>query len=126
MTATAGNLAGSPITFTATGIAGPATVIALTTGDKQSGLIGTALPQPFVVTVRDKNANLVPGFTVAFKVVLGGGTLVPADGIVKTAANGTASAKLTLGAAAGSNTVTANADDLGPCLNSRRACSRSP
>jgi len=57
VTATSGTLSGSPVTFTATGTAGAAATIALTSGNNQSGTVGTALGSPFVVTVTDANGN---------------------------------------------------------------------
>lgn len=89
---------------------GPASSLTLTTGDSQTNTVGTALASPLVVTVRDANGNAVPGYPVAF--ALDG---APAGAVgqalsatnVFTAANGEASAGLTLGDKPGSYRVAA-------------------
>lgn len=109
-TASATGLAGSPVTFTATGTAASATQIALTSGDAQSGTVGAALVASFVVTVRDASNNPVPGTTVAWAVTGGGGSLSITSG--PTDAAGQAATQLTLGTSAGPNTVTATSGSL--------------
>ena len=64
VTASATGLTGSPITFTATGTAGPASQIALVSGNNQSALVGTALANPLVVGVTDVNGNGVAGVPI--------------------------------------------------------------
>jgi adhesin/invasin len=109
VTATATGLTGSPITFTATGTAGAATQIALSSGNNQAGVAGSALANALVVVVKDVNNNPVQAFNVAFAVATGGGTVTAASA---TDVNGLASTKLTLGKTAGPNTVTATATGL--------------
>jgi adhesin/invasin len=111
-TASAAGLAGSPVTFTASANAGPATAIAADSGGGQTGTVGTALTNSFVVKVTDTYGNPVSGAAVAFAVTGGGGTLSAAS--VNTDASGQAASKLTLGTAAGTNnnTVTASAAGL--------------
>jgi adhesin/invasin len=109
VTASATGLAGTPITFLATGTAGAATQIAIASGSNQSGPVGTALT-PFVVSVRDAGGVPVSGFVVSFAVASGGGTL--SSPTATTDASGLASTTLTLGSIAGPNTVTANAPGL--------------
>jgi adhesin/invasin len=112
VTASGNGLTGSPIQFSATGIAGPATRIAVVSGDAQSGLAGAALAQPFVISAQDANGNGVQNTAVTFAVTAGGGTLSATS--VTTDAQGRAQSTLTLGAAVAANTVTASATGLTP------------
>lgn len=100
----------TPVTFAATGTAGTATQLTLASGNNQSGTVGTALTNPFVVAVKDAGGNPVSGFMVTFAVATGAGSLSVAT--VMTNASGQAQTTLTLGTAAGANTVTANATGL--------------
>jgi hypothetical protein len=109
VTATSSPLTGSPITFTAMGIAGPAAALALFSGNNQSGVAGLAV-NPFVVAVQDVNGNAVPGQTVSFAVSAGNGTLSAPSAV--TDANGRAQTTLTLGSSAGANTVIASIPGL--------------
>lgn len=101
---------GSPVSFTATAAAGAATQIALKGGSAQTGIVGTALADPFEVVVKDALGNAVQGTSVAWAVTQGGGAIAPA--VSTSDASGTASAVLTLGPAAGANAVTATAAGL--------------
>jgi hypothetical protein len=92
-------------TVTPTPTPGPATSIAPFSGDGQSGTVGTALPLPFVVIVRDANNNPVSGVSVTFAVTSGGGALSVTT--TTTGSDGKASTVLTLGTTVGTNTVTA-------------------
>lgn len=105
VTVNASGLTGSPVTFTAMGNAGAAAAIALVSGNNQSATVGTALTMPFVVAVTDDNGNPVAGTAVTFAVATGGGSLSATS--VTTNAQGQAQTKLTVGSAAGMNTVTA-------------------
>lgn len=83
-------------------------------GDAQTGSVSTTLPTPLKVRVTDSYGNVVPGQSVAFAIVGGGGLLSAgaapaATSTVTTGADGTASITLILGAAAGANTVVATA-----------------
>lgn len=95
--------------------AGPPTTLSLTSGNNQSGTVGTALGSPFVVTVTDAGGNPVSGVSVTFAInsVPGGATgqSLSTTGTT-TAANGQASTKLTLGNAIGAYTVTATSAGL--------------
>jgi Bacterial Ig-like domain (group 1) len=110
--AASGTLAGSPITFTATGaIAAPTpTTLVMGGGNNQTGSTGQALASPFTVIVNDSKGNPVSGVTVTFTVTAGGGTL--SAGSVVTNNSGVASTTLTLGSAAGANTVAAASGTL--------------
>jgi hypothetical protein len=100
----------TPITFTATGTAGAATQFVAVSGNNQSATVSKALPMPFIVAVKDANGNPVAGTTVAFAVTSGGGTLSASSVTTNTA--GQAQTSLTVGATAGTNTVTASVTGL--------------
>src|SRR5207249_8488951 len=89
LTATAGGLAGSPVTFTATGTAGAASSIAVNAGNNQSATAGTTVATPPSVIVHDANGNPVAGVSVTFAVASGGGTVSPTTPVT-TGANGIA------------------------------------
>ncbi|MBD2606891.1 DUF4082 domain-containing protein [Scytonema hofmannii FACHB-248] len=89
-------------------------------GDNQQGAIGTALPNPLVVEVKDGSGNPQVGVTVNFTVTNGGGTVSPSS--VLTDANGKASTVLTLGTTpATNNTVSATASNIGTVIFSALA-----
>lgn len=75
----------------------------------QSAPVLTAVSAPPSVRVRDANGNAVPGVDVTFAVTAGGGVIVPSSGsTVTTDASGVATlTSWTVGAALGTNTVTA-------------------
>ena len=79
-------------------------------GDSQEGTAGILLDEPFVVSVLDENSAAMAGVVVSFSVTAGGGTLSAA--MAPTNANGLASAWLTLGSDAGTNTVAATVEGL--------------
>ena len=88
-------------------------------GLEQQGVAGTSLPAPFVVSVRDQNGDPFPGMPIIFNVTGGGGVLSATAARTDTAGN--ASTTLTLGLAAGMNTVTACAAGLSPPVFSATA-----
>ncbi|MGH2568443.1 MAG: dockerin type I domain-containing protein, partial [Bacteroidota bacterium] len=70
VTATAAGLSGSPVTFTAIASLGsgtPATLV-LTSGDNQTGTVGTQLSMPFVVTVLDSASRPLDRVNVTFAI----------------------------------------------------------
>ena len=89
-------------TFTAEGIRIPL-AFWIISGDKQQGLLGEALANPFVVEVRDQSGDPLPGVQVAFSVSIGGGMLSAT--ITTTDNNGRVKSILTLGPNPGTNTV---------------------
>ena len=111
--ATSTGLSGSPVSFTATGTAGPATTIAAHAGDGQSAAVGTAVSTPPSVLVTDAYGNPVAGVSVTFAVTAGGGALTgPAT--VTTDASGIATVGgWTLGPAAGPDANTLQATSTG-------------
>jgi hypothetical protein len=99
-----------PVQFTATSVQLPASV-APNTGNNQVGPVGTPLPVPPSVVVRDGAGNPVAGVTVTFLVTGGGGSATGTAAI--TAANGIATVGgWTLGPAPGTNTLTATVTGL--------------
>jgi len=96
-------------------IAGAATTIALTSGNSQSGAVGTALASPFAVTVTDASGNPKSGTSVTFAVdtAPSGAT---GQSLSSTSAttdgNGQASSTLTLGTLPGTYTVKATSSGL--------------
>ncbi|TMF11991.1 MAG: hypothetical protein E6I38_04115, partial [Chloroflexi bacterium] len=112
LTATASGLAGSPVTFTATGTAGTATQMAINAGNGQTATAGTAVAIEPSVIVRDANGNPVGGVSVTFAVASGGGTVTPTTSVT-TGANGIAAVtSWILGPTAGPNSLTATASGL--------------
>jgi lysophospholipase L1-like esterase len=65
----------SPVRFTATTAPGLPDSLIYVDGDKQEGLIGTQLPKPLKVRVKDRYGNGVPDHVVTFAVTRGGGSL---------------------------------------------------
>ncbi|HJS42094.1 MAG TPA: hypothetical protein VJ755_01360, partial [Gemmatimonadales bacterium] len=114
LTAASGTLAGSPLTFTAAGTAGPATAIAVHAGHGQTAMVGTAVTGPPAVIVRDQFGNPVAGVAVTFAVASGGGSVSPATPVISDVNGIAAATTWTLGNSAGLNTLTATADGLAP------------
>src|SRR5439155_364817 len=125
LTATASGLTGSPVTFTATGTAGAATRLVITTPPSSSAQSGAPLaPQP-TVQLQDANGNPVSqggvvvtatpnpaGAAVTFAVAPGNGTVTPTTP-VSTGTDGIAAAPSWLSSStAGTNTLTATASGL--------------
>jgi adhesin/invasin len=111
-TATVGGLSGSPVGFTATANHGNATTIAINAGDGQSAPVNTAVATPPGVIVRDRASNPVPGVGVTFAVATGGGTVDPTSAVLTNGSGIAAVTSWTLGASAGSNTLTATSGGL--------------
>jgi hypothetical protein len=106
--------AGSPVTFTATGLpsggTGIPSTLTVNSGNGQTGATGQQLPLPLVVRIADASGNAVAGVAVAFAVTAGGGTL--SAGSVVTNSLGLAQTTWTLGPAVGTNTVVASSTSL--------------
>ena len=108
-TASVGGLTGSPVTFTATALAGAPAQLVKQSADPQTGTVATAVTAP-VVKVADQFGNGVTGVIVDFAAT-GGGTL----GAIKDTSDalGVATAgSWLLGNVVGTNTVTATAGAL--------------
>jgi hypothetical protein len=97
--------------FTATATPGNATSIAISAGNNQTWAVGAALPVVPTAKVADQYGNGVPNVTVTFAVTGGGGSITSA--VRATNVSGLASVgSWTLGAAAGTNTLTATATSI--------------
>lgn len=68
-------------------------------GDEQSGGVGSPLPSPLRVLVKDRRGAPVPGATVTFQVTAGGGSVAPAAAV--SGPDGFATAVWTLGTEVG-------------------------
>ncbi|MDZ7291412.1 MAG: hypothetical protein ONB42_15875, partial [candidate division KSB1 bacterium] len=102
----------TPVTFTVRSTGGAAAKIERTSPTTTlSGAAGQQLAQPFVVTVRDANNNLVANYPVNWVVTLGNGKLVPYASI--TDLNGQAKTFLILGNQSATNKVEARAPITG-------------
>ena len=98
-------------TASVTVVAAPAAVIASNGGDGQSATVGTAVPVPPSVIVRDAFGNAVAGVAVTFAPATGGGAVTGAA--QTTGASGIATVtSWTLGNTAGPNTLTATSGSL--------------
>jgi len=85
--------------------------VAKTSGDAQTGVVGKVLEELLQVRVMDGSGAPIPGATVAFRVVEGGGFVFP--GFPVTGPDGTVSAQWTLGSdAEESQRVEATVGDL--------------
>ena len=114
VTATVTGLTGSPVTFSATGTAGVATTLIANSLAAQSATVSTAVAAPPSVKVTDANGNGVGGASVVFTLTAGGGAMTPATpATIVTNAGGVATLTTwTVGASAGTNTITAAATGL--------------
>ena len=111
LTATSTGVTDSPVSFTATGVHGPAALMTINTGNNQRSTIGGAVPIHPSVLVRDSFGNPAAGYTVTFAVASGGGSVTWAT--QTTNANGIATVgSWILGPVAGVNTLTATSTGL--------------
>lgn len=102
----------SPVAFTATGTAGPATMVTSVSGDGQSAAVATNVAIAPRVRVDDIHGNPVAGATVTFAVTNGGGSVTGA--VQQTDAAGHAAVGAwTLGATPGANTLDATVTGVG-------------
>ncbi|MEP7327020.1 MAG: Ig-like domain-containing protein [Gemmatimonadota bacterium] len=92
--------------------AGTAVTLGKNAGDAQSAPVATALPVDVEVLATDGSGNPVPGVSVNFTVLTGGGSIAAPTGV--TNAQGVATpGNWTLGPNAGSNTLRAASSGLG-------------
>jgi subtilisin-like proprotein convertase family protein len=118
--ATAGS---ASATFNLTNTAGAPAHIALTGGNGQSAIIGTAFTNPLIVTVTDTGGNLVPSATVTFTAPAGttASLVFPNSSTTisePTNANGQAnSGTMTANSKGGSYSVTATAGSASATFN---------
>ena len=100
---------GKSVTFAATGTAGDATQVTIHAGDMQVALAGTAVAIPPSVLLTDAFSNPVSGVPVTFAATSGGSTVDPTTPVTTKPDGVAAVTSWTLGAASGSNTLTATA-----------------
>jgi len=91
---------------------GGSSTLVQVSGNNQTGAVGTALAQDFVVRVEDQAGTPTAGVTVTWSVTAGGGSIAPTTDV--TDANGLSQARLTLGAVDGTNTAQATVQGLTP------------
>ena len=96
----------TPVTFLATAMPRAAAQVIAVSGSGQSAIAGSMLEQPLVVRVVDATGAVVPGATVSFAVTSGGGSVQSPT--VVSDASGQASTTWRLGAAAGTQSVSAD------------------
>lgn len=102
----------APVSFNATGVAGPAATMVRSAGEGQNALAGNSVSVDPEVLVSDQHGNGVSGFSVSFSVQTGGGS---ASG-TNVSTNGTGRASVgswTLGSTPGANTLSATGSGLG-------------
>ena len=104
----------APVTFSGTGLSGPAARVVVVAGAGQTAIVGTPTATAPVMKVVDANDNPVAGMRLTFSVD-GGGT-IDRD-TATTGQDGTATVRSwRLGTKAGANTVTATVQDLTPVV----------
>lgn len=81
LTATAGSLQGSPVTFNATGVANPPVAMQIFAGNQQTVAANTPVPIPPQVLVTDAGGHGVSGVSVAFTIRSGSGTITGANAV---------------------------------------------
>jgi adhesin/invasin len=113
LTATAGSLQGSPVTFTATAVAAAPVAMAIVAGNGQSATVGSSVSALPAVKVSDAFGNDISGFVVTFSVTSGGGSVTGAAAATNSAGIATVGS-WTLGTAAGPNALTASGPGLTP------------
>ncbi|MES2521778.1 MAG: Ig-like domain-containing protein [Gemmatimonadota bacterium] len=110
-TVTASSSGTSPVSFSATAVAGAASQLTIVSGNSQVASGSQPLPLPLVVRVADAFGNAVAGSTVTFGVTSGGGSIAPTT--VTSDATGRATATWTLGAGIGAQGATATVAGIG-------------
>lgn len=95
----------TPVTITATGVAGAPDALTILTGNNQTGTPGAPLPDSLRVRLTDRFGNPISGVTISWAPNPGDGTVNPATSV--TDANGRAATRWTLGSTGGPKTVTA-------------------
>src|SRR5439155_8162905 len=112
LTVSGTGLAGSPITFTATGLVDVASQLTAFAGDGQSALVGSPVSINPAARVSDQYGNAIGGVPVTFTVSLGGGSIGPPSTVTTDTAGIARSPTWTLGLLAGLNTLGATATGL--------------
>src|SRR5205814_1703774 len=110
--ATSGSLSGSPVTFTATGTAGAATQLTISTPPPATAQSGVAFTPPPVLQLRDANGNAVAGVAVTFSATGANGTVDPATPVTTDGSGVATATSWTLGTAVRTDTARATASGL--------------
>jgi hypothetical protein len=105
--------------FQATPEPDAASALAKTVGDGQTRAAGVALLDSLAVRAQDRFGNPVPGVSVSWTTLSGGGGVSPATSV--TGADGVARTQWTMGGQAGTNTAQAAAQGLTPVVFSAEA-----
>ena len=100
----------NPVTFTATGTAGPAAKLSRVDASGLTATVGAAIAAPPGVRVTDACDNPVAGVGVSFTVASGGGSIAYAD--PTTDSLGGAKVAWVLGKSAGTNTLVARVEGV--------------
>lgn len=111
-TVTASAVGATAATFSATARENGVSSLVVVSGNGQTGVISTTLPQPLVVRLVDAQSAPVVGATVLFTATGSNGTLTPTS--AATNANGEASASWRLGTVAGNQIVSASVTGTTP------------
>jgi len=112
------------VLFTATASAAPASQVAITDGNNQTGTVRATLPTRLTVKVSDAFNNAKAGVTVVFAVTLGNGTLSSSTAV--SGSDGLASVEWTLGSAAGAQAVNATVAGIPPVTFTATATAAAP
>jgi adhesin/invasin len=110
-TLTASSQGLTPVTFTATAVAGSPVSMVAVSQTAQAAPVATNVADPPSVVVRDAQGIPVPGVVVTFSVTAGGGSVVGSPGTTDGSGIATLSS-WKLGTVVGPNTVTATATGL--------------
>jgi hypothetical protein len=95
--------------FTESATSTAASMIVVDSGNSQSGVVGQALPLPFIAITTDAGHNRLGNVPVTFTATQGGGSFAGQPSLTTSSdSDGRVAAVLTLGSAAGPNVVTAN------------------
>jgi len=105
LTVTASSAGYASATFTEQVTLGAVATLAVVSGSKQVGTVGTTLPLPIIIKAKDSAGNAIPGTSISFTDGFGG-TFSPNPAV--TGSNGQASTTYTLPTAAKSLSVTAS------------------
>ncbi|HUQ19599.1 MAG TPA: Ig-like domain-containing protein [Gemmatimonadaceae bacterium] len=84
LTATAGSLQGSPITFTATATIPPPVAMSIAAGNQQTVTAPSEVPVKPAVRVTDDTGAGVPGVTVVFSIRSGSGSITGANAVTNS------------------------------------------
>jgi surface protein len=91
--------------------------ISVVTGDNQTATVGSAVPIPPTVRVRDTDDNPLPGVSVTFTLTAGNGATAPTTPVTTNADGIATLSSWTLGTAAGMNGVQATVTESDPAIS---------